>query len=154
MQITGDVALGTQPIQAHKNFATGKAGDTGKPLKDLGWDSALNAFSESNNDAINYGLVGIKSFMYPEIQLSGTFYCATKAIVQDAQKMVGKTFERIAGHENMIMPQLGPVISKYHDRFGLMTGVSYEQFAHIYKVKISFRVAQGGWSNLVYDRHN
>jgi hypothetical protein len=154
VQVTGDIALGTQPIQTHPKFYQGKAGNTGKPLKDLGWDEASQSFPESSSDAISYALVGLKSYQVPELQFTGTYYTNSKQILLDNQKMIGKTFQNIGGQENIVLPQVLSPISVYHTRYGLVTSVNYEQFANIYKVRYTFRVATGGWNNLVYETHN
>lgn len=154
VQVTGDLALSTQPIQTHPKFYQGKAGSTGKPLKELGWDEASQSFPESNQDAITYALVGVKSFNAPELQYTGTYYTNSKEILLSNQKMVGKTFQTIAGAESMVIPPILAAISSYHIRFGFMTGVTYEQFANVFKVKFTFRVATGGWHSLIYETHN
>jgi len=154
VQITGDIALGTQPIQTHPKFYQGKAGNTGLPLKDLGWDEASQSFPESNADAIKYALVGVKSFQSPDLQFTGSYYTNSKAILLDNQKMIGKTFNTIAGQENIVLPPVLAAISSYHTRFALVTAVNYEQFANVYKVRYTFRVATGGWNNLIFETHN
>lgn len=154
VQITGDIALGTQPIQTHPKFYQGKAGNTGLPLKDLGWDEASQSFPESNADAIKYALVGVKSFQSPDLQFTGSYYTNSKAILLDNQKMIGKTFNTIAGQENIVLPPVLAAISSYHTRFALVTSVNYEQFANVYKVRYTFRVATGGWNNLIFETHN
>jgi len=154
VQVTGDVALSTQPIQTHPKFYQGKAGTTGKPLKELGWDEASQSFPESNQDAINYALVGVKSFNAPDLQFTGTYYTNSKEILLSNQKMVGKTFQTIAGAESMVIPPILAAISSYHIRYGFMAGVTYEQYANVFKVRFTFRVATGGWHSLVYETHN
>jgi hypothetical protein len=154
VQITGDIALGTQPIQTHPKFYQGKAGTTGLPLKDLGWDEASQSFPESSLDAIKYALVGVKSFQSPDLQFTGSYYTNSKAILLDNQKMIGKTFNTIGGQENIVLPPVLAAISSYHTRFALVTAVNYEQFANVYKVRYTFRVATGGWNNLIFETHN
>lgn len=154
VQITGDIALGTQPIQTHPKFYKGTAGTTGKPLKDLGWDEATQSFPESSLDAIKYALVGVKSFQSPDLQFTGSYYTNSKATLLDNQLMIGKTFKTIGGQENIVLPQTFAAISVYHTRFAMVTAVSYEQFANIYKVRYSIRVATGGWNSLIFEQHN
>jgi hypothetical protein len=154
IQITGDIALSTQPIQTHPKFYKGQAGQTGKPLKDLGWDEASQSFPESNAEAINNALVGIKSYQVPDLQYTGTYYTNSKQVLLDNQKMVGKTFQTIAGWENIVIPPVLSPISNLHIRFGFMTAVTYEQFANVYKVRFTFRTATGGWHSLIYEQHN
>lgn len=154
VQVTGDIALSTQPIQTHPKFYQGTAGSTGKPLKDLGWDEAAQAFPESNAEAIANALVGVKSYLAPDLQYTGTYYTNSKEILLSNQKMTGKTFQTIAGAESMVIPPILAAISKFHIRYGFMTAVTYEQFANIYKVRFTFRVATGGWHSLIYETHN
>jgi hypothetical protein len=154
MQISGDVALNTASIELHPKFNTGNVGETGKPLKDLGWDDAAKEFSGSNADAIKYGLAGVKSFYSPDIQISGQFYTNNTEVVTITQKMVGKTFDKIPNVADYLVPAIGVSISKYHDRFCLVTGMSYENYNTVYKVKFTFRLAGGGWHNLIYEKYN
>jgi hypothetical protein len=154
VEVTGDVALNTAPIQTHPKFYKGTAGDTGKALKELGWDSSTKSFPESDAEAVDKGLVGITSFLAPDIQITGTYYTSSAQILRDNQKMVGKIFAKIAGGESMIVPQIMTALSKYHTRSALMTGCAYEQYANVYKVRFTIRVSQGGWNNLIYEQHN
>jgi hypothetical protein len=154
VQVTGDVALSTQPIKTHPNFYQNTVGSTGKPLKDLGWDEAAQTFPESNAEAITNALVGIKSYLAPDLQYTGTYYTNSKEILLSNQKMIGKSFQTIAGAEAMVIPPILKAISKFHLRFGLITAVTYEQFANIYKVRFTFRVATGGWHSFIYEVHN
>lgn len=151
-QVSGDVGLASQPIQTHPNFTTGKKGE--KPLKDLGWDLAAQAFPETNANAITNGLVGVKSYLAPDIQITGQFYTNSIAVVTDVQKMVGKTFATIPSMSDFLIPSVGVPVTGKHDRFCLVIGASYETFSTIHKVKFTFRVATGGWNNLVYEKHN
>ena len=153
-QVTGEVALASQPIQTHPKFATGKAGGAEKPLKDLGWDSAQQAFPEGDANAIKYGLVGVKSYYAPDIQITGTFYTSNEAVVDSVQKMVGKTFTTIPNQSTFKIPAIGVSVTSYHDKFCLVTGMTYETFANIHKVRLTFRVASGGWNNLIYEKSN
>jgi hypothetical protein len=154
VQVSGSVALTTQSIKVHPNFAIGKVSDAGKPLKDLGWDEQSQSFPETNADAVTFGLVGIKSYLSPELQYTGSYYTSSQAVLMENMKMTGKTFQTIPGGENVIIPPGLKSISPKHIRFGLVTGVNYEQFAHIYKVNFTFRVSNGGWHSYVYDTHN
>lgn len=153
-QVNGDVALNTAGIDLHPKFNTGNVGETGKPLKDLGWDEAAKEFSTTNADAIKYGIAGVKSFYSPDIQISGQFYTNNLEVVTTLQKMVGKTFATIPSMADFVIPPIGVSITKYHDRFCLVTGVSYENYNTIYKIKFTFRLAAGGWHNLIYEKHN
>lgn len=152
--VTGDTALGTQDIQVHPKFYKGTAGTSGKPLIQLGWDTAEKAFPATNAEAQANALVGIKSFLAPDLQYSGTYYTNSKEILLSNQKMVGKSFQTIAGASDMVIPPILAPISQYHLRFGLMTSCNYEQYANIYKVRFTFRVATGGWHSFIYEVHN
>jgi hypothetical protein len=153
-QVTGQVALTTQPIQTHPKFVTGKAGSSGKPLKDLGWDNETQTFPSTDADAVTYGLVGVKSYLVPDIQMTGNYYCNSLKGVEDAQKMVGKTFASFAGIEDFPNPKTGSPVTSYHDRFGLVTGCTYENYGTVFKVSFTFRLASGGWNGLVYEKSN
>jgi hypothetical protein len=151
-QVSGDVGLASQPIQTHPKFTTAANGELA--LKDLGWDIGLQAFPETNGTAIANGLVGVKSYLSPDIQITGQFYTSSIAVVQDVQKMVGKTFATIPSMSDFLIPSVGVGITKKHDRFCFVTGMSYETYSTIHKIKFTFRVASGGWNNLVYQKHN
>jgi hypothetical protein len=152
--VSGESGLATQDIQVHPKFWQGNAGMTGKPLMDLGWDMAEKAFPATNAEAVNNALVGIKSFLAPDLQFSGVYYTSSKEILTSNQKMVGKTFKDIAGYKDIVIPQDLKFISNKHIRFGLMTSCNYELYANIYKVRFTFRVATGGWHSYIYEQYN
>lgn len=146
IQIKGDVVTGTQPIQAHKDFI--------KTLKPLGWDSLTQSFSEKNKAAVDNALIGIKSFLTADSQITATFFSANKSVVQDGVDMVGQTFLKMAGMEDVVLPNSNQKISTFHDRFAMLTGLSYEKFAHLYKVNFTIRISPGGYHNKVYTKKN
>ena len=146
IQIKGDVVTGTQPIQAHKDFV--------KVLKPLGWDSLTQSFNEKNKAAVDNALIGIKSFLTADSQITATFFSANKAVVQDGVDMVGQTFLKMAGMEDVVLPKGMEKISNFHDRFAMLTGLSYEKFAHLYKVNFTIRISPGGYHNKIYTKKN
>jgi hypothetical protein len=146
IQIKGDVVTGTQPIQAHKDFV--------KILKPLGWDTITQSFKETNKAAVDNALVGIKSFLTADSQITASFFSANKAVVQDGVDMVGQTFLKMAGMEDVVLPKGNEKISTFHDRFAMLTGLSYEKFAHLYKVNFTIRISPGGYHNKVYKKKN
>lgn len=146
IQIKGDVITGTQPIQAHKDFV--------KILKPKGWDTASQSFPETKAAAVSAALVGIKSFLTADSQITATFYSSNKAEVQNGVDMVGKTFQKMPGLEDVVIPAGYQKLSNYHDRFAMLTGLSYEKYAHLYKINFTIRLSPGGYHNLVYTRHN
>lgn len=153
---SGQIALGSEPIQVHPNFAKVDAvfGASTQPLSELGWDAETQTFPESDQTAKDNSLVGIKSFLAPAIQYSGTFYCNSLTGVTETMKVVGKTFAKFPGLEDFPDVQLGQAVSEKHDRFALMTGASFEQFGNIYKVSITFRISLGGWHSFIYPKFN
>jgi len=146
IQIKGDVVTGTQPIQAHKDFV--------KILKPLGWDSVTQSFKETNKAAVDNGLVGVKSFLTADSQITASFFSASKSVVQDGVNMVGQTFLKMPGMEDVVLPSGNQKISNFHDRFAMLTGLSYEKFAHLYKVNFTIRISPGGYHNKVYTKKN
>lgn len=146
IQIKGDVVTSTQPIQAHKDFV--------KVLKALGWDTNSQSFPETKTAAVNAGMVGIKSFLSADSQITASFFSASKGIVQDGVNMVGKTFAKMAGMEDVVLPTGALRISGFHDRHAMLTGLSYEKYAHLYKINFTVRISPGGFHNKVYTRHN
>ena len=153
---SGQVALGSEPIQVHPNFNQVNAafGSSQQPLIELGWDSDSQSFLETDQTAKDNFLVGVKSYLAPSVQYSGSFYCNSLAGVTETMKVVGKTFAKFTGLEDFPDLQLGQSVSDKHDRFALMTGASFEQFGNIYKVNITFRISPGGWHSYIYGKHN
>jgi hypothetical protein len=146
IQIKGDVVTGTQPIQAHRDFVT--------TLKPLGWDSTSQSFKETNQKAIDNGLVGVKSFLIADSQITASFFSASKAIVQDGVNMVGQTFLKMPGLDDVVLPNGNQKITSFHDRFAMLTGLSYEKFAHLYKINFTIRISPGGYHNKIYTKRN
>lgn len=140
----------SQPIQAHPKFSKDMGyNGAAKKLMDYGWDGTK--FSEDDAEANTAGLVGVKSYVAGEMSVSGTFYTSSQGWLQKWVDAVGKTVEKLPGDAPVVLPAAVP-ISSNHDRIGLMTNVSYEQYAHLYKVSFTVRVATGGWHKYIYDR--
>lgn len=146
IQIKGDIVTSTQPIQVHKDFI--------KVLKDLGWSSQAQAFPETNSKAVQSAMVGIRSFLAADSSITATYYTSLKSEVNDGVNMVGKTFLKMPGMEDVVLPSGNQGISAFHDRFAMLTGLSYEKFAHLYKVNFSIRISPGGYHNKVYQKQN
>lgn len=146
IQIKCDISTSTQPIQSHKDFNT--------KLKNDGWSTQAGAFLETNPKAVQAGLVGVRSFLVADSVVSATYYTAVKSEVNDAVNMVGKTFLTMGGMEDLVLPSGNISISPAHDRFAMLAGVSYEKFAHLYKISFSIRISPGGFHNKVYTKHN
>jgi hypothetical protein len=146
IQIKGDIVTSTQPIQVHKKFV--------KELKNLGWSSQAQAFPETNAKAVESAMVGIRAFLSADSQITATYYTSLKSEVNDGVNMVGKTFLKMAGMEDVVLPSGNQGISAFHDRFAMLTGLSYEKFAHLYKVNFSIRISPGGYHNKVYEKQN
>lgn len=146
IQIKGDITTSTQPIQVHKDFL--------KSLKEKGWDTSSQSFPETKQQAVQFALVGIRAFLTAESQITATYYTSQKAEVQQGVQMVGKTFAKMAGMEDVVLPEGNQRMSPYHDRHAMLTGLSYEKFAHLYKINFTIRMSPGGYHNLVYTKHN
>jgi hypothetical protein len=146
IQIKGDVVTGTQPIQAHKDFV--------RSLKALGWDTPSQSFKETNQKAVDAGLVGVKSFLTADSQITASFFSASKSVVQDGVNMVGQVFISMPGMQDVVLPSGNQRISPYHDRHAMLTGLSYEKFAHLYKVNFTIRISPGGYHNKIYTKKN
>jgi hypothetical protein len=146
IQIKGDVVTGAQPIQVHKDFLT--------KLKALGWDSKTQSFPDTNALAVTNAIVGVKSYLTADSQVSATYYTSNQSEVQDGVDMVGKTFLKMPGMEDVVLPKGNQGISTFHDRFAMLTGLNYEKYAHLYKISFSIRISPGGYHNKVYTKHN
>lgn len=151
IQWAADFSGSTQPIQAHPNFLKKTFGDAPAALKDLGWNAENQFFPESDAVAESNALVGIRQFLATEMALSGVFYTTDKAYLQKWVDGAGKTFVQLPGDTNVIYFSQFTPNSQYHDRILLMTGVSYEMFAHLYKVSFQSMVASGGFHRYIYD---
>lgn len=151
IQWSADFAGSTQPIQAHPNFITPKF-QTTTALKSLGWDSDAQLFPETDATAEVNGLVGLRSYIAPEMGVSGVFYTTDKAWLQKWADGVGKTFTSLPGDSSVVLISTFTPVSALHDRKALLTGLTYEMFAHVYKVSFQAKVATGGWHRYVYDR--
>lgn len=151
IEFRADYSGSSQKIQTHPKFCTDKAYNGGtKPLKDYGWDG--KGFPETDSDAVTAGLVGVSAYVVGEMSVSGTFYTSSKDWLQKWVNGVGKTIEKLPGDSEVVLPTGTVPISANHDRIGLLTNVSYEKFAHLYKVSFSVRVATGGFNKYIYER--
>lgn len=145
-----DYSAGSQPIQTHPKFANGPAyNEAEHELKFYGWTGTK--FDEEDLLAKTAGLVGIKSYVVGEMSVSATFYTTALNTVTTFMNGVGKTIEDLPSGGKLSMPS-GTPISANHDRMLLVTGCSYETFAHLFKVSVLIRVATGGWHKYIYER--
>lgn len=146
-----DVSSSVNKIQTHPNFHAKKFKGVDKTLFELGWDSTNKCFADGGT-AKTYGLTGIENYLSSEVSVSGTFYTSDKSYVQKWMDGNNKTFQTLPDTDTLVLPSTFQPISSYHDRFGLLVGVNYEMFAHLYKVTFQVRTASGGWHRYVYDR--
>jgi hypothetical protein len=146
MVLRGDTGLSTESIKSHKDFKD--------VLQPKGWVVANQAFLEgdtgSNSDADDYKLTGVKSYVRANIQIQGSFYTSNKELLTYYIASVGKTFSSIKDADFSIYNGCFVSDSDYHTQPGMITNVSHEEFGKLYKVNVSFRIAQGGWHNLIY----
>jgi len=147
MVLRGDSGLSTEPIKSHKDFKT--------VLQPKGWSIEKQAFIEgpvnTSSQSDQYKLTGIKSYVRANIQIQGSFYTSNKELLTYYIASVGKTFTSIKDADFSIYN--GCFVSDdpvYFNNPGMVTNVSHEQFGNLYKVNVSFRIAQGGWHNLIY----
>lgn len=152
IQWSADFAGSTQAIQSHPNFTKVVFGTQTKPLRELGWNSEAQFFPETDAVAEVNGLVGQRQFIAPEMGFSGMFYTSDKAWLQKWVDGAGKTFESLPGDSSVVLISQFKPNSIYHDRKSLLTNVSYEMYAHIYKVNFAGKVATGGFHRYIYDR--
>jgi len=146
MVLRGDTGLSTESIKSHKNFQ--------KILQPLGWDTNKQMFIEgtvaSPSTADTNKLTGVKSFVRANIQIQGTFYTSDKALLTYYIAAVGKTFTSVKDADFSIYNGCFDADSTFHTMPGMVTNVSHEEFGKLYKVNVSFRIAQGGWHKLIY----
>lgn len=147
---TSDTSSSVQPIQAHPNFVTARWSP--KPLKDYGWDADRQIYPDTNAESEVEGLLGVRSFLAPEQTVSGYFYTSDKEYLQKWVNAVGQTVEKLPDDQTAIVTSTFKAVSKNHDRKSLMATVSYEKYAHLYKVNFAVRIATGGWHRYIYDR--
>jgi len=146
MVLRGDTGLSTESIKSHKDFKD--------VLQPKGWSVEKQAFIEgpvnTSSQSDQYKLTGVKSFVRPNIQIQGTFYTSNKALLTYYIAGVGRTFSSIKDADFSIYNGCFSPDSEYHTQPGMITNVSHEEFGNLYKVNVSFRIAQGGWHNLIY----
>ena len=146
MVLRGDTGLSTESIKSHPDFKT--------ILQPKGWDIGKQIFIEgadgTDSNADTYKLTGIKSYVRANIQIQGTFYTSTKAILTYYIAGVGKTFTSIKDADFSMYNGCYQKDSDYHDKPGMITNVSHEEFGNLYKINVSLRIAQGGWHKLIY----
>jgi hypothetical protein len=146
MVLKGDTGLSTESIKSHKDFQ--------KKLQSLGWDEKAQMFKEGNPPGTSIAdknfLTGVKSFVRANIQIQGTFYTTNKSLLTYYIAAVGKTFTSIKDADFSIYNGCYDADSLFHDKPGMVTNVSHEEFGTLYKVNVSLRIAQGGWHNLIY----
>lgn len=147
MVLRGDTGLSTESIKSHPDFKT--------ILQTKGWDINKQMFYEgannTNSTADDFKLTGIKSFVRANIQIQGSFYTSNNSLLSYYIAAVGKTFSSIKDADFSIYN--GCFVSddkRYYTNPGMVTNVSHEEFGNLYKVNVSFRIAQGGWHNLIY----
>lgn len=145
-----DVSSSVNKIQTHPNFFKKTFKGMNITLFEA-WDTANKAFPDKGK-AEEYGLTGIDNFLSSEVSVSGMFYTSDKNYVQKWMNGNNKTFQALPDTESLVLPSTFQPFSPYHDRFGLLVGVNYEMFAHLYKVTFQVRTAPGGWHRYVYDR--
>jgi hypothetical protein len=146
MVLHGDTGLSTESIKSHKDFKD--------VLQPKGWSITAQAFVEGDDydDSladVNF-LTGVKSYVRANIQIQGTFYTSNQALLTYYIASVGKTFTSIKDADFSIYNGCYQKDSDYHDKPGMVTNVSHEEFGNLYKVNVSFRIAQGGWHKLIY----
>lgn len=144
MKVQADFATQVQPIKSHPKFID--------EFKEMGWNEDLQRFDESDDKAIENGLVGVTGYLSPDQQITASFYTANKGEIQGIVDSIGTTFTAgsgISGGQAVVRSNFKP-ISKKHIHSGLITGATYEEYAHLYKVTMSFRITSGGWNSLVY----
>ena len=146
MVLHGDTGLSTESIKSHKDFKD--------VLQPKGWSITAQAFVEGDDydDSladVNF-LTGVKSYLKANIQIQGTFYTSNKELLTYYIAGVGKTFTSIKDADFSIYNGCYDADSTFHDKPGMITNVSHEEFGNLYKVNVSFRIAQGGWHRLIY----
>ena len=146
MVLHGDTGLSTESIKSHKDFKD--------VLQPKGWSITAQAFVEGDDydDSladVNF-LTGVKSYLRANIQIQGTFYTSNKELLTYYIAGVGKTFKSIKDADFSIYNGCYDADSTFHDKPGMITNVSHEEFGNLYKVNVSFRIAQGGWHRLIY----
>ena len=146
MVLHGDTGLSTESIKSHKDFKD--------ILQPKGWSISAQAFVEGDDydDSladVNF-LTGVKSYLRANIQIQGTFYTSNKELLTYYIAGVGKTFTSIKDADFSIYNGCYVADSTFHDKPGMITNVSHEEFGNLYKVNVSFRIAQGGWHRLIY----
>lgn len=152
LNIFGDIGTSSESIKTHPNF---KTTDKGLGLQSFGWDVQRQDFIEGptandNSEADDKKLTGTKSFLRPNIQITGTLYTSEKTLVTQYLASVGRTFTSLEGADFTPFAGVFKPEDTYHIEPALVTGASYEEYGNLYKIKISVRISPVGWHRLIY----
>ena len=142
--LSGDFGLSIVDIRSHPDAFTGKK----LCSADYGWDNDKGIFT--GQKAIDKNIIGVRSYLSPELTLSGYFYSSSPSKVSVMLRQIGKSTNTLNfSGEDAAFYNLGGG-SKNKSRCWLITGVSHEKFAHLYKIKFSLRYSADGWHDDIY----
>lgn len=142
---SGDFGVSSASIKQNPNFKTLKKDAS------YGWSEKDKEFLGDESDSQN--VAGTKSYYVPTLTLSGYFYSNNKVTLTDMISKVGTVTnsfnipsEDWAIYSGSLKTPTG---TNRTNRF-LISGVSHEKIAHLYKIKFSLIYSGDGWHNKFY----
>jgi len=177
-QITGSQGLTSENITAHPNFFELATGFTGTPIAGVGSGTlATPAYTaktdvnpteyEGNNGsrfvavtgnkflgfkvAANKGYYGKTNYLAPQTSFSGHFYTTDTTNVTGMRDRVGKTSGTNQFNSIKVVPDyVGTTFVNGSKNQLLLTQVSFEDYASLYKVTFEVRFNREGYEPSVY----
>jgi len=142
---SGDFGVSAAGIQLNPSFKNLKSETA------YGWNDKTKQFDGDANDSQN--VAGIKSYYVPTLTLSGYFYTTNKGMLTDMISKIGtitNSFNLPSDDWNIYSGSLKtPTGTNRTNRF-LISGVSHERIAHLYKIKFSLIWSGDGWHSKFY----
>ena len=139
----GDFGVSSAPIKLNPNFKEVKTNTA------YGWNDKTKEFDGDATDSVQ--VAGMKSYYVPTLTLSGYFYTTNKGILTDMISKIGCVTSsfNLPSDEWGIYAGLRGGTGLKNNKF-LITGVSHERIAHLYKIKFSLIWSGDGWHSKFY----
>ena len=177
-QVTGSQGLTTENITAHPNFFELATGFSGSPIAGVGSGTlatpnytaktdVVPTEYEGNNGArfaaqtgnrflgfkvaANKGFYGKTNYLAPQTSFTGHFYTSDTSKVTGMRDRVGKTSGSNEFNSIKLVPDyVGTTFTNGTKHQLLLTQVSFEDYANLYKVTYEVRFNRDGYEPSVY----
>lgn len=140
---SGDFGVSSAPIQVNPSFNDVKSDSK------YNWNSTTKQFDGDATDSAQ--VAGMKSYYVPTLTLSGYFYTSNRGILTSMISKVGSvtnSFDLPSEDWGIYSGLRGGTGLKSY-KF-LISGVSHERIAHLYKIKFSLIWSGDGWHSKFY----